>query len=187
MLLKSLRNFLRLKRHYQSIAMQRSGVVLGKDSKWNGKRPEISNSGTITIGREVQLHGVPNPVRLMTTQEGAIEIGDRSFVNTGVTIYSNSRVSIGARALIGDYCVINDTSFHAVHHDQTPISKPITIGKNVWLGINVIVLPGVTIGDHAVIAAGSVVFDDVPPAEVWRGNPAQFVKKVRAVEGFERV
>jgi len=48
------------------------------------------------------------------------------------------------------------------------------------------VLPGVTIGDHAVIAAGSVVFSDVPAREVWRGNPAEFVKAVRAGKGFVR-
>jgi acetyltransferase-like isoleucine patch superfamily enzyme len=73
-----------------------------------------------------------------------------------------------------------------VHEGQRVRVAPVKLGRNVWLGRGVIVLPGVSIGDHAVIAAGSVVFSDVPAREVWRGNPAAYVKPVRASEGFVR-
>ena len=82
--------------------------------------------------------------------------------------------------------MLADTNHHPVHEGQSVRVAPVKLGRNVWLGRGVIVLPGVSIGDHAVIAAGSVVFCDVPPREVWRGNPAAFVKPVRASDGFVR-
>lgn len=58
-------------------------------------------------------------------------------------------------------------------------SRPVNIGKNVFVGGHVIILKGVTIGDGAIIGAGSVVTKDVPTNEIWAGNPATFVKKVK--------
>jgi maltose O-acetyltransferase len=54
--------------------------------------------------------------------------------------------------------------------------KPITIGRNVWLGAHVIVLPGVTIGDNAVVGAGSVVTTSVSGGEIWAGVPARRIR-----------
>ena len=56
--------------------------------------------------------------------------------------------------------------------------KPIHLGKKVWIGSGAIVLPGVTIGDNSVIAAGSVVTKDVPENSVYGGNPAKLIKKI---------
>jgi acetyltransferase-like isoleucine patch superfamily enzyme len=175
-----------VKERHQSMVMRRAGVTFGNGVAWSGNRPKLSNRGSIIIGESVQLRGTPKPVSMMTTENGLIELGDRAFLNTGVQIFSNLKVTIGSGSLIGDECLIYDTSFHAVHCDQQPISRAVVIGRNVWLGRSVIVLPGVTIGDHSVLAAGSVVFSDVPEAQVWRGNPAQFYKEVRIKDGFER-
>lgn len=57
-------------------------------------------------------------------------------------------------------------------------AKPVHIGKNVWIGSNSTVLPGITIGENAVVGAGSVVTKDVPPMTVVAGNPARIIKEI---------
>lgn len=91
------------------------------------------------------------------------------------------RVTIGERCLIGPHCMIMDTPFHNVEPDRRLSSvapTPITIGDNVWLGARVIVLPGVTIGDDAVVGIGSVVTSDVPARSVAVGVPARVVREI---------
>ena len=61
---------------------------------------------------------------------------------------------------------------------KTPLSAPIHIGDCVFIGARSIICKGVTIGDHAIIAAGSVVIKDIPADEIWGGNPAKFISKV---------
>lgn len=56
--------------------------------------------------------------------------------------------------------------------------KPVKIGRNVWIGSNSTILPGVTVGDNAVIGAGSVVTKDIPENTVFAGNPAKFIKNI---------
>jgi maltose O-acetyltransferase len=58
----------------------------------------------------------------------------------------------------------------------------VTVGNNVWVGANCVLLPGITIGDNSLIAAGSVVSRDVPPNEIWGGVPARKLKDVPAPE-----
>jgi acetyltransferase-like isoleucine patch superfamily enzyme len=167
--------------------LKRAGVKFGNNCGWNGARPRIANLGSIEFGDDVQIRGTNKPISIVTTKTGVIKIGDRVFINSAVFIYSNSAISIGPACLIGNGCYISDYSFHAVHCDRDPTSRPIVIGRNVWLGEGAVILPGITIGDHSVIAARSVVFDDVPASQVWRGNPATFFKNVRSRDGFERL
>jgi maltose O-acetyltransferase len=84
---------------------------------------------------------------------------------------------------IGDNCSFSYrnmiiTSTHDLNDFSTVVAKPITIGKNVWITTNVIILPGVTIGDNTVIGAGSVVSKDIPSGVFAAGNPCNVIREI---------
>ena len=108
-----------------------------------------------------------------------LHLGDRVFVNFGVTFLDIAEIRIGDDTLIGPSVSIL-TPTHPTdpraRREKWEAAKPITIGNNVWLGGNVTICPGVTIGDDTVVGAGSVVVHDLPPRVVAVGNPAHVVK-----------
>lgn len=119
---------------------------------------------------------------------GVIEIGDNTMLN-GVAVTAYSKVSIGRNCQIASSTIISDTDFHPTDPtirerevmgykiDHSVVQKkPVNIGDNVWIGWGCIVLKGVTIGKNSIIAAGSVVIDDIPENVLAAGNPAR-VKK----------
>lgn len=103
-----------------------------------------------------------------------IALGARVFINAGCKFQDQGGVTIGDDALIGHNAV-----FATLNHDTDPRRRadmhpaPIRVGNNVWLGSNVTILPGVTIGDDAVVAAAAVVTKDVPPGAIVVGAPAR--------------
>lgn len=107
-----------------------------------------------------------------------IELGHGFYANFGLVVLDVCRVTFGDNVLCGP-----NVQVYAATHSLSPeerltnveLGKPVTIGNNVWLGGGAIVCPGVTIGDHAVIAAGAVVMRDVPPRALVAGNPARVV------------
>lgn len=174
---------------YRSIAsyrLKREGVDVGHALKLTGMAPVISNRGQIILGNAVHLRSVAQPVRLETAPTGRISMGNGVLVNNGAHIWSAASVMIGEGSLIGDQCSISDSDFHSVHEGRAAKVAPIHIGKNVWIGRSAIILPGVTIGDHSVVAAGSVVSKTIPPRQLWGGNPAAFLRHVEASEEFRR-
>ena len=110
-----------------------------------------------------------------------ISVGDDFLANYNVTILDRAPVTIGDGVLIAPGTVITTVN-HALspkkRRENICTAKPITIGSNVWIGANCTILPGVTIGDDAVIAAGAVVTRDVPPRAVVGGVPARVLKMV---------
>ncbi|MBO0895315.1 DapH/DapD/GlmU-related protein [Arthrobacter sunyaminii] len=108
-----------------------------------------------------------------------ITLGKRVFINSGCRFQDQGGISIGDDCLIGHNAVLA-----TLNHDLSPGRRadmhpaPVTIGRNVWLGSNVTVLPGVTIGDDAVVAAGAVVTKDVPARSVVVGSPARVIRSV---------
>ncbi|WP_234893220.1 acyltransferase [Sphingobium yanoikuyae] len=166
--------------------LRAQGCQPGRGLRVRGGVPYLRNPGSLVIGNNVRLRNEPTRIRLATVPQGAIILGDEVSLNTGVHIFSAARIDVGGGSRIGDNVAMFDTSFHPVHEGRSVRPRPITIGRNVWIGRNAIILPGVSIGDHSVVAAGSVVFDDVPARQVWRGNPAAFVKHVRATDDFRR-
>lgn len=107
-----------------------------------------------------------------------ITVGKNVFINSGCRFQDQGGISIGDGTLIG-HNVVLATLNHGIspdeRHDLFP--APIHIGKNVWIGANATVLPGVTIGDNAVIAAAAVVTKDVPANVVAAGVPAKVIRK----------
>ncbi len=110
-----------------------------------------------------------------------IHLGDEVFMNYGCVILDCARVEIGAKTLLGPAVQIY-TAIHPLDPKQRAdfleTAKPVTLGRNVWVGGGAILLPGVSIGDNAVIGAGSVVTRDVPADCLALGNPAKVVKQI---------
>lgn len=108
-----------------------------------------------------------------------ITIGKDVFINSGCHFQDQGGITIGDGALIGHNVVLA-----TINHDLNPEENrknhyaPITIGAHVWIGSNATILPGVTLGDWAVVAAGAVVTQDVPPRTVVGGVPAKVLKVI---------
>lgn len=109
-----------------------------------------------------------------------ISVGDNFFANFNLTILDEARVTFGDRVLIGP-----NVSIYTACHPLDPQARatfdewaePVTVGNDVWICGNAVILPGVTIGDGAVIGAGSVVTHDVAPGAIVAGNPAKPLNK----------
>lgn len=103
-------------------------------------------------------------------------IGDYVYINSGCVILDSAPVHIGARSLLGPrvqlYCAQHHQDIKLRSEGQE-IAYPIHIGEDVWIGGSAIILPGVTIGDGAIIGAGSVVTKNVPKGATMVGNPAK--------------
>ena len=108
-----------------------------------------------------------------------LRIGQRVFINSGCRFQDQGGVRIGDDCLIG-----HNTVFATLNHHLDPARRtdllpaPVVLGRNVWVGANVTILPGVRIGDDAVVAAASVVTRDVPAGAVVMGSPARVVRDV---------
>lgn len=110
-----------------------------------------------------------------------IEVGENFFANYNLTILDVGKVTIGANVQIAPNVSIY-TAGHPVHPDSRnsgyEYGIPITIGDNVWIGGNVVILPGVTIGDNVVIGAGSVITKDIPDNMIAAGNPCRVIRTI---------
>jgi maltose O-acetyltransferase len=139
----------------------------------------VYNQGTISIGERTNILGTAVRCEFVAYSGAVLEIGERTFINYGVSISAHQEVRIGARGLIGNYTNILDNSYHdIVDHQKTPRSRPVIIGDDVWIGAHAIILPGVSIGDGACVGAGAVVRESVPPRAIVIGNPARIVSFV---------
>lgn len=116
----------------------------------------------------------------LVSDEATLTLGDHTFVGRGVEFDVLLGVSVGRHSLIAPRCFITDHTHGIADHlriDQQP-SPPaaVSIGSDVWLGTGVVVLPGVTIGDGAVVGAHSVVAHDVAAMSVVAGVPAKLLR-----------
>ena len=125
------------------------------------------SSPVLRIGRHVQIND--------SVHIGAIEqviVGDHTLIASRVFISDHNH---------GSYQVQDVASSPEIHPADRPLSsKPVNIGRNVWLGEQVCILPGVTIGDGAIVGANSVVTRDIPPNSIAAGNPARVIRVFEA-------
>ncbi len=112
-----------------------------------------------------------------------ISLGKRVFINAGCCFQDQGGIEIGDDCLIGHQVVLA-----TLNHDPDPQKRgnmfpaPIRLGRRVWVGSHATILPGVTVGDNAIIAAGAVVTRDVPANAVAGGVPARILKTLPAAQ-----
>ena len=150
-----------------------------------GRRPVLITAGSITCGR-LLLRCTPVPAELGAAKGGSLVLGQRVFINTGATVVANHSITIGDDCLIGDFVAIFDTDHHQLEPSRPTRVAAVRLGANVWVGRSATILPGVSIGDHAVVAAGSVVTEDVPAKTLVAGVPARPVRVLDVPDGWRR-
>lgn len=133
--------------------------------------------------RKITLKEIDDTVRvfppLNINYGPGVTLGRDCFLNFGCTLLALGGITIEDDVFIGPHCVLA-TEYHpedpATRHSL--LTKPIVVKRNAWLGAGVTVLAGVTIGENAIVAAGSVVTKDVPDNCVAVGTPARVVKQI---------
>ncbi len=126
--------------------------------------------------------GVNHPVMIrLLSDEAKLTIGNDVGISGG-GICVKSEVIIGNGVMLGANAFVTDTDFHPIKSEnrrynyENISSKKVVIEDNVFIGMNSLILKGVTIGKNSVIAAGSIVSRDVPANQIWGGSPAKFIK-----------
>jgi maltose O-acetyltransferase len=141
----------------------------------------LAGEGEVEFGNGVSLVGNVVPIEIVCHKGARISIGDHTFINYGSSISAHKNIKIGRHCLLGHYLRLLDNNEHGVEqHDVPTPSAPIMIGDRVWIGSCVIILPGVSIGDHAAVGAGSVVTKSIPPNCLAVGNPARILRELPA-------
>lgn len=152
----------------------------------------LASEGKIRIGRDVVINSgfQANPVGgwrttfILKGRGAVIEIGDGAALSN-VVFAAYARISVGKHVHIGAGAKIFDNDFHSLDFaermaDTGIRSAPVVLGDRCFIGGDAIILKGVTVGEEAVVGAGAVVTRDVPPGEVWAGNPARMVRPATA-------
>lgn len=147
--------------------------------------------GVIEFSGQVKIGVYPSPLLFTTyayieARKGTakIFIGDGTWINNGFSaIAEHTSITIGRRVLIGANVEIFDCDFHGIRIDDRNKSraewaKPVVVEDDVFIGSNVRVLKGVTIGRGSVIANSALVVKDIPPGVVAGGNPARVIKEI---------
>jgi maltose O-acetyltransferase len=156
----------------------------------------LRRPGDISVGSFTHVCG-----QLLTLHNGGkIRIGEWCYVGEGTHIWSRSSVTIGNRVLISHLVDIHDTDGHPIEWQERrldtkarltnqmqnlsrqTVALPVTIEDDAWVCFKATILKGVHVGKGAIIAAGSVVTEDVPPWTVVAGNPARVVRALTEEE-----
>ena len=146
----------------------------------HGNVLEMLREGRLDIGAQAFFE----PGVWLTSEAGRIRIGGGTFLNLNVMVAALDLVDIGAHCMLANGCLVTDAN-HRFDDPHRPVpwqgftSKgPTRIGDNVWLGANVVVTSGVTIGERSVIGANAVVIDDIPSFSIAAGAPATVLKTI---------
>jgi acetyltransferase-like isoleucine patch superfamily enzyme len=133
--------------------------------------------GSLEIGDHTEIR------RLATYQvAGTARIGSGVVMSNGIVIHCADSIEVGDLTIIGEYSTITDSSHRrtppsvAVHHAAD--SKPVTIGRNIWIGAHAVITAGVTVGDQSFVGAGAVVTKDVAPGWLVGGVPARPLREL---------
>ena len=157
-------------------------------------RIRLYGEGHFKFGRDLKFNcslesnfiGLFKTCTVAVVKDARLEIGDYSGFS-GVSIYCANEIKIGSHVNCGGNVCIWDTDFHPLDPELRRIhmiaeinTDPIIIEDDVFIGAGSIILKGVKIGARSVIGAGSVVSKNIPPDEIWAGNPVKFIRKISA-------
>lgn len=188
-------------RHFERLAFATksdTSIILNSAS-FSFHAGHESFKGKLQLGAECMV----GCAFIFESDQGAISIGERTFINGGTQLISRTGISIGNDVTIAWGCTIYDHNSHSLSFAErrndirrqiddhkngknfiaskdwsTVKSAPIIIQNDAWIGFNVIILSGVTIGEGAIVGAGSVVRENVEPWTIVAGNPAVFLKRI---------
>jgi acetyltransferase-like isoleucine patch superfamily enzyme len=149
----------------------RDAVRIGHGSTvYIGGMFDVGPRGQVHIGKFSLINGA------WFICDGKIEIGDHALIAWNVVFMDTYRMPIDPQARRRQLRKISTAK------ERRPLgnfpAKPIKIGRNVWIGFDCVVLPGVTIGEGSIVGARSVVASDVPPFTIVAGNPARVIRKI---------
>jgi acetyltransferase-like isoleucine patch superfamily enzyme len=147
------------------------GVAIGRGSSaFLGTMFDVGPDGRVTLGDFVLVNGA----RIVC--DAAISIGDYSLVSWNVVIMDTYRVPIDPARRRATLRAVPDRDPRRLTGDEP--GRPVTIGRAAWIGFDACILPGVTIGEGAIVGARSVVMSDVDPFTIVAGNPARVVRRL---------
>jgi len=146
--------------------------------------PKVRVGGGVSITRPGALHAdarvvvEPGVVFKLVGEQARLHLRQHVFVGRGTLFDISGELTIGEDTMLAPGCFVTDHN-HGIAPGvpmwrQPVVHAPVRIGADCWLGVRVTVLPGVTIGDGAVVAAGAVVTQDVAPGSIVAGVPARF-------------
>lgn len=145
----------------------------------------IAGNPKIYVGDDVYVSGTIAILAGRIFPNPELRIGNRTFVGDGCQFAVAKSIEIGDDVLIAGECSISDYSQHPVDPEKRVASlqvdpedvRPVRIGNRAWLGRRATILPGVTVGDDAVVGACAVVTKDVPPGAICVGNPGRILSR----------
>ncbi len=145
-------------------------LEIGEGSIVEGSVVAEREGACISIGKNTFIGGS------LIASATKIEIGDDVLISWGCNIVDHNSHPIGWQQRKND---VRDWYMGSAHKDWSRVlMKPVKIGDKAWLGLRVIILKGVEVGEGAVVAAGSVVSKDVPPWTIAAGNPAKVIREI---------
>jgi acetyltransferase-like isoleucine patch superfamily enzyme len=149
------------------------GVGIGRNATLRANTE--ANPG-ISLGKGVNI----NDAVVINANRGSVSLGERSWLGPFCLVYGNGGVTIGCNVLVAGHTTINTVSHAAERcdipiNDQPVLTDPVVIEDDVWIGLNAVILQGVTLGRGAIIGAGAVVTKSIPPWSIAVGVPARVV------------
>ncbi len=149
-----------------------------------GSQVKLGNDVTLLSDTHRYTLAQYGPVKLRTyTPDARIRLGNHVSLNGTVIACRSQTIDVGDGTIFAGNCVVMDSDFHRLWPPEERLNFPsnefdaaVTIGKNCWFGLNVIVLKGAQVGDNVVIGAGSIVTGDVPANCVAAGMPAKVIR-----------
>jgi acetyltransferase-like isoleucine patch superfamily enzyme len=178
-----------LKYWFHKIQKECENVVFGSNIKFHGRpdfsfnkksKVELGDNLVFTSSIMSNWAGLYKKSSVAVMQNANLKIGNNCKFS-GISLYCSNKIIIGEYVICGANVSIWDTDFHPIDYIERRISnteartKPVTIGNDVFIGANAIILKGSKIGERSIIAAGSVVSGKIPPDQIWGGNPAKFL------------